>query len=139
MKNTSDMQDALLRAPNLDRFLSEQADHFQDKTFTDYLSSLLADRGYTKAELAQRSLMSEVYLYQILSGSRHPSRNRVLCIAFGLQASLDEVQQLLVLSGFAPLYVKDRRDAILIYGLSHDQPIESVNAKLFSEGEETIY
>ena len=61
--------------------------------------------------------MSEVYLHQVFSGRRNPSRSRLLCLCFGLNASLEETQELLKQCGFAQLYPKDRRDAIILYGI----------------------
>ena len=52
-----------------------------------------------------------------------------LCI--GLQASVEEAQSLLVQAHHAPLYPRDQRDAILIYGLSHGLTLPEVNDALF--------
>ena len=49
-----------------------------------------------------------------------------------------EAQELLKHRGFAQLYAKDRRDAIIIYGLTHDMTLEQVNDSLFTEKEETL-
>ena len=41
-------------------------------------------------------------------------------------------------SGFAQLYVKDRRDAIIIYGLANSLTLKEVNERLFAENEATL-
>ena len=139
MRNTDEMQNELLSAPSLERFLSDQQEQFQCRGFADYLNELITTKEVSKTELAKNSYMSEVYLYQILSGVRHPSRNRVICLAFSLGATLPEVQRMMTEAGFAPLYVKDRRDAILLYGLSHSIKIEEINELLFHQSEEELY
>ena len=69
--------------------------------------------------------MSEIYLHQIFAGRRNPSRNRLLCLCYGLSASIDETQELLKLSGMAQLYPKRKRDAIIYYGLLHkEKPLQ---------------
>ena len=83
--------------------------------------------------------MSEVYLHQVFAGRRNPSRNRLLCLCFGLSATLKETQELLKQCGFAQLYPKDRRDAIILYGILNGQDLFTVNDKLFAENEEILY
>ena len=83
--------------------------------------------------------MSEVYLHQVFAGRRNPSRSRVLCICFGLNATLDETQELLKQCSLAQLYPREKRDAIVIYGLLHGMSLFEVNDKLFEEDEETLF
>ncbi len=41
--------------------------------------------------------------------------------------------------GFARLYTKNRRDAIILYGILNGQDLFAVNDKLFAENEESLY
>ena len=41
--------------------------------------------------------------------------------------------------GLAQLYPKDRRDAIILYGILNGMDLFAVNDKLFAENEETLY
>lgn len=137
-KSTTDLKNSLLTAPDLDRFLDENAESFRQTDLSQLLNSLLTRRHLSKATLARRSGMSSVYLHQIFSGRRSPSRNRILCLCLGLEASVEEAQLMLKHSGLGLLYFKDRRDAIIAYGLMHHQTLFEVNDKLFCEGEETL-
>ena len=137
-KDTNEPQKELTSAPDLSLFLSENHASFSSSDFTELLQQLFVKSGLTKAALSKRAGTSEVYLYQIFSGGRTPSRDRILCLCFGLSATLDEAQELLKHRGFAQLYAKDRRDAIIIYGLTHDMTLEQVNDSLFTEKEETL-
>ena len=82
--------------------------------------------------------MSVVYLHQVFAKRRNPSRNRVISLCCGLDLSLEETQVLLRRSGFAELYLHNRRDAILIYGLMNGMSFFEVNDQLFEKGEETL-
>ena len=137
-KNTQELQKELTSAPNLSIFLSENQENFNNSDFPQLLNRLFIKSGLSKAALAKRASTSEVYLYQIFSGGRTPSRDRTLCLCFGLSATLEETQHLLKNSGLAELYVRDRRDAIIIYGLSNKMTLDEINDKLFSENEETL-
>ena len=137
-KNTNELQKELTSAPDLSIFLSENQENFNNSNFSELLNELFLKSGMTKATLSKRAGTSEVYLYQIFSGGRTPSRDRTLCLCFGLSATLEETQELLKNSGFAQLYVKDRRDAIIIYGLANRLTLTEVNERLFTEDEVTL-
>ena len=139
MKNTNNLQQELMETATLDQFLSENQDNFNRDSICELLNRLFQKRRISKATLAKQSGMSEVYLHQVFSGRRNPSRNRLLCLCFGLNASLEETQELLKQCGFAQLYPKDRRDAIILYGILNGMDLFAVNDKLFAENEETLY
>ena len=139
MKDTNNLQQELMTAPDLNRFLSENQDNFLSGNILELLNALFQKRNISKAALAKQSGMSEVYLYQVFAGRRNPSRSRLICLCFGLSATLDETQELLKKGGFAQLFPKNRRDAIIIYGLVNNASLFEVNDKLFAEGEETLY
>lgn len=138
-KNTDDLRQELMQAPNLDRFLSTNREQFSNKSLAEILNRLLGEKRISKAALAKQSEMSEVYLHQIFAGRRNPSRNRLLCLCFGLEASIDETQDLLKRCGLAQLYPKNKRDAIIYYGLVHKMSLPELNDKLFAEEEEMLF
>ena len=49
-----------------------------------------------------------------------------------------KTQELLKRSGLAQLYAKNRRDAIIIYGLVHKMELDAINDRLFAEDEATL-
>ena len=71
-------------------------------TVPSVLTALYRKRTISKAELARRSGVSQVYLHQVFAGRRTPSRDRLLCLCFGLGASLEETQYLLRVAVSAP-------------------------------------
>lgn len=138
-KDTGELQNSMMAQPDLDRFLAENRDHFQKSTVPELLLQMIEKKGISKAVLAKQAGMSEVYLHQVFAGRRNPSRSRVLCICFGLSATLDETQELLKQCSLAQLYPREKRDAIVIYGLMHGLSLFEVNDKLFEEDEETLF
>lgn len=138
MKNTDSLQQALMESPNLEQFLSENQENFRDGGVSERLNALFQKCRLSKASLAKLSGMSEVYLHQVFSGRRNPSRNRLLCLCLGMGVSLEETQTLLKLSGYAQLYPKDRRDAIILYGVIHQMDLFDLNDELFAKNEETL-
>lgn len=134
-KSTDNLRSELMDTPDLTTFLAANEDNFSSASAVARLNEMLEKKGLSKAALAKQSGMSEIYLHQIFAGRRNPSRSRMLCLCFGLSASLEETQELLRLCGLAELYPKVRRDAIIIYGLLHGMDLFAVNDRLFSEDE----
>ena len=139
MKNTDNLQQELMEAPTLDQFLSENQDNFTRERVGELLEKLMKKRKMSKAVLARLSGMSEVYLHQVFSGRRNPSRDRLICLCFGLAATLDETQKLLTQASYAPLYPRIKRDAIISYGIIHPTGLSEITDKRVAEGEKTLY
>lgn len=137
-KNTDDLKQELMQSPNLNHFLSENQEQFSNENVTEILNRLFKKKHISKAALAKQAGMSEVYLHQIFAGRRKPSRNRLLCLCYGLGANIEETQELLKHCGLAQLYPKHKRDAIIYYGLVHGMSLFEINDKLFTEKEETL-
>ena len=137
-KNTDGLQQELINSTDLSQFLSRNQEQFVDKSVAELLNHLFEKKNISKAALAKQAGMSEIYLHQIFAGRRTPSRNRLLCLCYGLEASIDETQELLRLCGMAELYPKLKRDAIIYYGLLHKLDLFAINDKLFDENEDTL-
>ena len=138
-KNTDGLQQELMDSPDLTLFLSQNQEQFVNKSVSELLNYLFEKKNISKAALAKKAGMSEIYLHQIFAGRRNPSRNRLLCLCYGLEASVEETQELLKLCGMAQLYPKLKRDAIIYYGLLHKLSLFEINDKLFDENEETLF
>lgn len=138
-KNTDGLQQELMDSTDLSQFLSRNQEQFVDKSVAELLNHLFEKKNISKAALAKQAGMSEIYLHQIFAGRRTPSRNRLLCLCYGLEASIEETQELLKLCGMAELYPKLKRDAIIYYGLLHKLDLFVINDKLFDENEDTLF
>lgn len=138
-KNTDDLRQEIQESPNLEQFLTENKEEFRSDTAASQLSALCRKKQISKAALAKRSCMSEVYLHQIFSGRRTPSRNRLICLCFGLQTTLEEAQTLLRICGQAQLYPKDKRDAIIQHALLHGTSLVELNQTLFTYNLEMLF
>jgi transcriptional regulator with XRE-family HTH domain len=138
-KDTNELLRELDQTADLEQFLKENQDQFLAESTAQQLAVLYKAKGISKANLAKRACMSEVYLHQIFSGRRNPSRNRLICLCFGMGATLEETQSLLRACGHAQLYPKDQRDAIIQHGLLHGTPLEELNQSLFVRNLETLF
>ena len=138
-KSTDDLSQELMQAPSIDAYIHDNQSALSEGHVTDLLAALYARNPQSKAALARKVGMSEVYLHQVFSGRRNPSRDRLLCLCVGLEATLEETQQFLKQASYAQLYPRRRRDAIIAYGILHHLPLGEINDKLFAENEKTLF
>lgn len=139
MKETGDLREDLMNAPDLEQFLAENQENFENAQAYEALNELFLTKRISKSVLAKRAGMSEVYLHQVFSGKRNPSRSRLICMCIGMRATLEEIQKMLKLCGYAQLYPKNKRDAIILFGVTHGKDLFEINDLLFEEEEETLY
>ena len=138
-KSTGQLNQELMQASSLGEYVSENRDAFSEQAVSQLLSELYEKKSISKAALARRAGMSEVYLHQVFSGRRSPSRDRLLCLCLGLEATLEETQELLRQAGVAQLYPRHKRDAVISYGLVHGISLGEINDRLFVENEKTLF
>ena len=138
-KSTGDLRQELMTQPNLDAYIHANQEFFVESNIAELLSQLYDRKAITKADLARRAGISEVYIHQVFSGRRRPSRDRLVCICVGLGSTLEETQELLKQAGYAQLYPKNKREAIIAHGIIHGTALNEINDRLFREDEKTLF
>ena len=133
---TENELDRLLHAPSVDDFLDQQ--ETTERSLADYLSGLLAAKRLERAQVVRMANLNETFGYQIFTGQRHPSRNKVLQIAFAMALSVRETNRALTAAGVARLDPKCRRDAIILFCIDRARSLQKVNEELYRLGEDTI-
>ena len=111
---------------------------FDAPALTDYLHTLLQRRGLTVGEAIQRCNLDRSYGYQLFNGTRRPTRDVLMVLSLELGLSGEETRRLFELTGRAPLYARRRRDAAVLYGLSHGLSPADVHELLLELGEEGL-
>ncbi len=132
-KKTSELLQDLKKTAHIEDYLQKNADDLKHESQTDAINRIYRQQGRGKAEVAREAGISDIYLYQIFSGKRVPSRNRLICICIGMQAAEEDTQMLLRLYGYAPLYVRDARDAIILHGILHGKTVQEINRLLLEK------
>lgn len=133
---TDDLLKELLEGPNIARFVQDVPDTAYD--LPTYLNSLLKEKGRRRIDVVHAADLNETFGYQIFTGARKPSRDKAIQIAFGMPCTLRETQRLLKHAGCNELYVKNRRDAIIVFCLTNGMTLAQTEEELFRFGQRTI-
>lgn len=137
-KKTEELINELQDCPSIQDYIQANDSHFLHCTTAEYIGELMHKYGLKKSDIVNHSCLSEVYTYQILSGAKHPERDKLLCLAFALCLSILETNRLLKISGKSELYAKSKRDSILIFALSKKLDIHQANDLLYALEEQTL-
>lgn len=133
---TEDMLSELLDAPNPKSFIDQP--EVSERSLSEYLNELLRLKGLERSKVVRLAGINETFGYQIFMGSRKASRDNLLKLAFAMTLNLRETNRLLQAGGVNGLYCKDRRDAIIIFSLSHGYSLQKTEEELYRFGETTI-
>lgn len=91
-KPTDELMDALNQCSSVKEYISNEQDYLIDSALSNYLNQLLEEKSLKKSTVIKNSELNEIYGYQIFSGKRIPSRDKLISISFGLELSLEETQ-----------------------------------------------
>ncbi len=139
-KNTETLRNELKAVTDIEDYLSVNRAHLLPRTqpLAQHLTLLLRKKRLKRGDVARASLLDRVYVYQIFSGKRTPSRDKLIALAFGMRLSTDETQQMLKLSGNLELYAKCERDALILFAMQKGMSIQQANDLLFAHEEKLL-
>lgn len=118
-KTTNELRHEIKAATNIEDFLAKNKVQMLTHSLPEYLNLLLSQKGVSRADVVRGSLLDRAYVYQIFSGEKVPSRDKLIAIVFGLRLSDEEAQKMLKLSGNRELYARDERNALILFALQH--------------------
>lgn len=124
---TAELNHEIKAATDIEDFLTKNKNQMLTCSLSEHLNKLLSQKGINRADVVRGSLLDRAYVYQIFSGEKTPSRDKLIAIAFGLCLSDEEAQKMLKLSGNRELYARDERDAVILFALQRKKNILEVN------------
>ncbi|MGN1109136.1 MAG: XRE family transcriptional regulator [Oscillospiraceae bacterium] len=137
-KTTDELLNEIKSSKEIESYLSKNETEFAEAQLSEYIELLISEKGLQKSMVVARSGLNRIYAYQILSGKRFPSRDKLIAIGFGLQLSLEEMDELLKYAGFSTLYARNKRDSIIIFAMNSKKSIFALNDMLFENGFEIV-
>lgn len=130
IKTTDELNHEIKSATDIEDFLKKNKEHLLTDSLPEHLNTLLLKKDISRADVVRGSLLDRAYVYQIFSGEKVPSRDKLIAIAFGLCLSDDETQKMLKLSGNRELYARDERDTLILFALQKKKNIFEINELL---------
>lgn len=133
---TDELLEQIVNSRSPEGFLSRDSGVKRD--LPGFLQEKLDKRGLRRSEVIRAAHLNETFGYQIFKGQRGASRDKILAIGFALHLDLHEMRTLLNQANLGDLYSKNRRDAIIIFCVSHGYDLDRADEELYRFGEETV-
>jgi len=134
VKNTDELDFELKNTESIHSFIADNKTEFDDKNFYKFLNTVVAQSGKSKSKIAADSYISEPYMYNLIKGEKHPTRDTVIKLSFGLRLDLETTERLLKLAGHSGFYVRGKRDSILKFAITNGLSIEEADNLLTKHG-----
>lgn len=138
MKTTDELTHEIQQATNILDYLEDNRSEMHLSRLTEYLGDWLHKKKISKADVVRCSNLNRAYVYQIFLGTKHPSRDKVIALTFGLGLEIHETQILLKQAGYRELYPRDPRDALLIFAIKQGKNIIDTNEMLYDHNIEVL-
>jgi transcriptional regulator with XRE-family HTH domain len=113
-----------------ENFLKQNETKMHRESFGDNVLRLCAKYEMTASSLQPQIAISKSQFYNLLNGSRHPSKESVIKIAYGLNVTKDELNELLQAAGYCGLDPRSKEDAIILFGLGHRKEVGKIDELL---------
>ena len=135
---TDELLNELLESTDASSYLASRSNDINMR-LSECLGELLTQKGLKVADVIGHTSLSTSYAYEIFNGTKsNIGRDRLLQLAFAMGLNAQETQRLLKRALLSELYVKNERDAVIIYCLARRKTLEQTNQELFSLGYLTL-
>ena len=115
--STDELLKLLFKERSLEQFLLRNESAYLNADFSDYLSNWCKSHQEIPEQLIRRANLEKSFGHQLFSGKRKPSRDTVIQLAFAMQASVAQAQEMLKVARKSVLYPRIKRDTVIIYCL----------------------
>ncbi|MGN1135585.1 MAG: helix-turn-helix domain-containing protein [Oscillospiraceae bacterium] len=113
-------------------------DNMFNLSLSEYLMELLKEKKLKRSDVIRNSGLDEAYVYEIFSGRKKPSRDKLIAVTFGLQLNVQETQRVLKVGGHTELYPRMERDAAILFAVRKQKNIFETDEMLLDNGFPTL-
>lgn len=135
-KNTEELINEIQNTKKSADYFIENKDELCDLSLSAYLQTMLEKYHIKRAELFRKAgMVGSNYGYEIFHGTKStPSRDILIMICLAFPLTIEETQHALRCGKLALLYPRDKRDAYVLYALTHHLELDTLNDLLTQNG-----
>lgn len=122
----------------LDEFVKITSTNFSDLSLPNFFQNICKEKGISKSDLIKNAEINRTYGYQILNGTKKPSRDKLLKLCISASLDIEESNKALKLGNVGQLYPKNPRDSIIIFGINKKLNLFQIDELLFNRNFDTL-
>ncbi len=138
IKSTDELNSILKKNVPIEQYLTENQESFLKLSFKEAINAVFNKKNMGVTEWANRSNVDRSFIHHILNGGQSPKRDTLIKLCIGMNANEKETRALLLALKVSPLYVKDPRDSIILYGIKHKLTLTEVDKLLYDHKQHTL-
>lgn len=135
-KTTEELMNEIQNTTNSSLYFTKNKDEMCDMSLSSYLQTLLEKYHLKRADLFRKAgMVGSNYGYEIFHGTKNtPSRDILIMICLAFPLTIEEAQHALRCGKLSLLYPRDKRDAYVLYALTHKLELDALNDLLTQNG-----
>lgn len=122
----------------LDEFVKITSTNFSDLSLPNFFQNICKQKCISKSDLIKNAEIDRTYGYQILNGTKKPSRDKLLKLCISASLDIEESNKALKLGNVGQLYPKNPRDSIIIFGINKKLNLFQIDELLFNRNFDTL-
>lgn len=127
---TEELLKTIFKLDDIKKALDFQEEEYIFPEFNEYITKLSDKKNENHEKIISRANLERSFGHKLFAGSRKPSRDTVIQLAFGFEADVELAQEMLKVAGKSPLYPRIKRDVVIIYCLYNHVSLEKTQMYL---------
>ena len=130
-KSTAQLLELFKKSNNIKDCINSNSDELICDNPCKHLEETIEQKGLKKSDVIRKSEIERHYAYQILSGVRKASRDKIIMLCFGMELNEEETQRMLKTFSMPTLYARNRRDSVVLFAIEKHLSVIEMNELLF--------
>lgn len=135
---TRNLEKRLKESKDLNGYLSDNSSKMVLSNAARVLAELISESRFKKSEIIKKSGIAVSYAYEILNGFKVPTRDKIIRFMLALEVEFEDVQDVLKMCSYPMLYIRIKRDSVIIYAITNKLSVIDTNLLLEQHGLELI-
>ena len=127
---TEELLKTIFKLDDIKKALDTQENGFIFPDFNEYIMKLSEEKNESHEKIITRAGLERSYGHKLFAGTRKPSRDTVIRMAFGFEANVELAQEMLKVAGKSQLYPRIKRDIVIMYCLYNHLSVEKTQMYL---------
>lgn len=138
-KSTDELLNELkFKNSNIQEYIESNPNSFIEINLKEFWNEIVNSSGMTKSDIINKSDFSYVYFYDVISGKKIPTSDKIIRLILAMHLSLEQCQAALRYCGKSQLYPRIKRDSIIIFAITHNYTLIQTQDLLLKAGEKEL-
>lgn len=132
------LEELKFKNTDIQGYIDNNPDSFIEINLKEFWTDIIEKSKMTKSDIINKSDFSYVYFYDVISGKKVPTSDKIVRLILAMHLSLDDCQTALKYCGKSQLYPRIKRDSLLIFAITHGYTVFQTQELLIKSGEKEL-